>query len=239
MEVIPLELQILIAVNNPVTFARFIRASKRFYNYILTPNGQACFLRICMKKEVIDTGYAIYSLITGHMHSFYDQPAIVCNDGKIACHLRQNNDFDIPVYNRVINFTVNSTIITRIWYKHGVIHRDNGPALVRENGDQLWIRNNQLHRINGPAVTYIDGSAEWWQYNRRHRDDGPAIMSAPTGRRYRYGINYHNDKSLSVDKSMLGDRLWYRRGVRVHTDNDIKSTICSSDDGSDDSDYSF
>ena len=26
----------------------------------------------------------------------------------------------------------------RIWYLHGVIHRDDGPTVVRRNGDKWW-----------------------------------------------------------------------------------------------------
>jgi hypothetical protein len=34
--------------------------------------------------------------------------------------------------------------------------------------------NGVLHRENGPAVLLISGTKQWYQYGRMHRADGPA-----------------------------------------------------------------
>ena len=33
---------------------------------------------------------------------------------------------------------------------------------VWPNGDKYWYRNDQLHREDGPAVERADGDKEWW-----------------------------------------------------------------------------
>jgi len=48
------------------------------------------------------------------------------------------------------------------WYQNGVIHRDDGPALIFANGEKLWYKNGKLHRDNGPAVEHPNGFKEWY-----------------------------------------------------------------------------
>jgi len=40
----------------------------------------------------------------------------------------------------------------KCWFKNGEIHKEDGPAIILENGDWQWWLNDQLHRIGGPAV---------------------------------------------------------------------------------------
>ena len=61
------------------------------------------------------------------------------------------------------------------YYKNGILHREDGPALVECDGSLEWYQHGQLHRVNGPAVEDVDGTKEWWQYGQLHRIDGPAI----------------------------------------------------------------
>lgn len=39
----------------------------------------------------------------------------------------------------------------------GLLHCDDGPALVTRDGDKYWYQNGLLHRTDGPAVEYIGG----------------------------------------------------------------------------------
>lgn len=43
-------------------------------------------------------------------------------------------------------------------------------------GIKKWYRNGELHREEGPAVIYDNGKKEWWIHGKRHREDGPAII---------------------------------------------------------------
>ena len=65
---------------------------------------------------------------------------------------------------------------TTIWRNSwGQCHREDGPAIVTEDGGNLWYINGQLHRVDGPAVEYADGHKEWYINGKLHREDGPAI----------------------------------------------------------------
>ena len=45
-----------------------------------------------------------------------------------------------------------------IWYKHGVIHNDNGPAIVSPfTKTNAWYKNGVRHNDKGFAITYSDG----------------------------------------------------------------------------------
>lgn len=42
---------------------------------------------------------------------------------------------------------------TEKWYKDDVLHREEGPAVIGDNGTSLiWFQNGQMHRDNGPAM---------------------------------------------------------------------------------------
>ena len=66
----------------------------------------------------------------------------------------------------------------KIIYKHPMfgIHRDDGPAVIYNDGRKKWYKNGKLHREDGPAFIYADGSSEWYKNGKRHRDDGPAVI---------------------------------------------------------------
>jgi hypothetical protein len=34
--------------------------------------------------------------------------------------------------------------------------------IVHENGDRAWYQNNQLHRTDGPAIERADGDKYWY-----------------------------------------------------------------------------
>lgn len=61
-----------------------------------------------------------FSGIDNKLHSVGDEPAVVYADG------------------------------TKWWYREGLIHRDNGPAVVHPNGAQEWWLNNQRQRTEYP-----------------------------------------------------------------------------------------
>lgn len=51
---------------------------------------------------------------------------------------------------------------TKIWYKEGKCHREDGPALLHPNRVYHWFKEGNHHRIDGPAIEYANGSTEWW-----------------------------------------------------------------------------
>jgi hypothetical protein len=51
-----------------------------------------------------------------------------------------------------------------IFYKNGVLHRTDGPALEMVNKYKKWFKNGQLHRTDGPEIEYPNGE-KWWYKN--------------------------------------------------------------------------
>ena len=47
--------------------------------------------------------------------------------------------------------------------------------LIYRNGDKEWYKDGVYHREDGPAVEYADGNKYWYKDGKRHREDGPAI----------------------------------------------------------------
>lgn len=63
------------------------------------------------------------------------------------------------------------------WYRHGLMHRDGGPAYVSHDSmARMFFCRGKKHRAGGePAVYRPDGGLEWWEEGERHRVGGPAI----------------------------------------------------------------
>ncbi len=110
------------------------------------------------------------------------------------------------------------------WYRNGKPHRDDGPADICREGDQVrhksWYRDGKLHREDGPAmIKYENGEKieKHWCYNGvHHRDGGPAAIWYKDGQK-----NWCRDGKLcpigvlasvtyddinSVDLYWIGDR---------------------------------
>ena len=62
-----------------------------------------------------------------------------------------------------------------LYYKDGFLHREDGPAEERINGDKEWWINGKRHREDGPAIENLNGYKSWWLNDQLHREDGPAI----------------------------------------------------------------
>ena len=55
-----------------------------------------------------------------------------------------------------------------------MLHREDGPAMIYDNGDKYWYVNGKRHREDGPAVEFHTGSESWYCNGKLHREDGPA-----------------------------------------------------------------
>jgi hypothetical protein len=62
------------------------------------------------------------------------------------------------------------------WFRFGREHREDGPAVIRDDGGTEWFRDGDLHREDDPAVTCSSGAEQWWINGMPHRDFGPAII---------------------------------------------------------------
>jgi hypothetical protein len=65
----------------------------------------------------------------------------------------------------------------RIWeLPGGIRHREDGPAIERNDGVRSWWLNGKLHREGGPAKTYKNGHKYWYRNGQLHNPDGPAAI---------------------------------------------------------------
>jgi len=78
-----------------------------------------------------------------------------------------------------------------ISYKN--LHREDGPAVIWDNGDKEWYKEGKLHRVKGPAIKRKNYSKEWYVNGKRHRLDGPAYIMNNG-----YTIWYVNGEKLSA-----------------------------------------
>ena len=81
------------------------------------------------------------------------------------------------------------------WYLNGKLHREDGPAIIFNNGTQEWWLNGKLHREDGPAVEFLGGHRGWYKNGLLHREDGPAV-ERPNGHKawYLNGIKYSEEE---------------------------------------------
>lgn len=51
-----------------------------------------------------------------------------------------------------------------IYYFNEERQLDNphGPSIIQKNGRKEWYRKGVLHREDGPAIEYSDGNGEYW-----------------------------------------------------------------------------
>ena len=120
-----------------------------------------------------------------------------------------HRDYDLPA---VIEYLMNGDIYKMIWYKEGVMHRDNDkPAEIclfkNESTIVMWYKDGKLHRDNDkPAnISYYSNrkpvGEAWFQNGKQHREgDKPADI--------RYTIN-----------GMITTQTWYHYG-NVHRAGD-------------------
>ena len=84
------------------------------------------------------------------------------------------------------------------YYSNGLLHRLDGPAVVRSNGSKEWYKEGKLHRLDGPACEFFDGTKYWYFEGKLHRLDGAAIE------------NPHSNKAFFINGKMYSKKEWKR-----------------------------
>jgi len=91
-----------------------------------------------------------------------------------------------------------------------IVHREDGPAVVRPDGGKEWYLNGKRHREDGPAIEWSDGSKFWCINDSFHREDGPAAEWSD------------------------GSKKWYLDGKRLteeeHAKRTVKEVVVSMDE---------
>jgi hypothetical protein len=134
------------------------------------------------------------------------------------------------------------------WFKKGIHHRVDGPAIIFADGAESWYEEGKLHRDDDlPAVIRVSGEKQWYQKGKLHREgDQPAIIHPTRGEQYYLEGLLHrdgdkpawvsNERQEWFQKGLLhreGDQpavidcdreLWYQKG-QLHRDGDRPACI--------------
>lgn len=69
---------------------------------------------------------------------------------------------ELGCYANGVHSTIKYPHKSKAWYKHGLLHREDGPAMVYPSGSLAWYQNGILHNSKGPAVVGYDGTWQYW-----------------------------------------------------------------------------
>jgi hypothetical protein len=105
------------------------------------------------------------------------------------------------------------------WYKHGRLHRLDGPAVIDEEGHMAWYKDGQLHCLSGPAKidAYDSRKNRWYKNGEFHRLDGPAYTEGGKEYWYKDGQLHREDGPAIIDLRS-GRCEWYKHGV-IHRED--------------------
>ena len=97
------------------------------------------------------------------------------------------------------------------WRLHGVLHREDGPAIEYADGSKVWRLHGALHREGAPAIEYADGSKEWYLHGALHREDGPAMEHADGSKMWFLHGALHREDGAAIEYAD-GDKEWFLHG---------------------------
>lgn len=64
------------------------------------------------------------------------------------------------------------------YYKHGLLDRHPGPAVIKPYGAKYWYQQNKHHRINYPAIIGPNGTVSYLVNGLSHNPVGPSFVLA-------------------------------------------------------------
>ena len=105
------------------------------------------------------------------------------------------------------------------------LHRMDGPAVERADGEKHWYIDGRQHRTDGPAAEFSDGEKHWYIDGKQHREDGPAIVTTD-GSKYWFidSVEYYEDqfnklieevKQLPLALRLIDPREWVRKTAEM------------------------
>ena len=73
-------------------------------------------------------------------------------------------------------FQVHELGVPRL-YKDPILHRDDGPAVIYEDGTELWYKDGFLHRDDGPAAILYGGLLRWAKYGKLYQPSAHELIT--------------------------------------------------------------
>ena len=144
------------------------------------------------------------------LHSFDDQPFIVTDINR----------------KKIESEKVETKINGKIWFKFGLVHRDNDQPAYIDDNEQVWWKFGQIHRDNDlPANITANGDKYWFKNYKIHRDnDLPASISADDDKFWYQNGNLHRDNDLPAIIYSNGEKSWYQNSLK-HRNGDLPAVI--------------
>ena len=135
----------------------------------------------------------------------------------------------------VIGSVNTGTEMTKLWYQHGQLHRDQDqPAILSIMGYRAWYQKDHLDRGGDqPAIIHSDGTREWWRKGLLSRDhDQPTIIRADGTQEWWSGTEKYKDVILCRDHDQpaiirLNGTLEWWDGKARHRDHDQPAIVSS------------
>lgn len=157
MDELILDIAIIIASNNPNAWFKLTRINDAFARYSRTDAGKREYIRLFTRRVRVDN--MIETTLFGRLHSVYDEPSIVYDNGTMLWHKNDNlhRDDDLPA---IVN---DSEDYYYEWFQNGLLHRNGDKPAVVDEYVKEWHINGVLHRDGGkPAYKHIDGIHKWF-----------------------------------------------------------------------------
>lgn len=101
-------------------------------------------------------------------------------------------------------------------YVNGLLHSINGKPAKIKNGNKFWLKHGLLHREDGPAIEWANGLLEWWNegtYICESRGNTrifyPVTTVFPSAIWYDTVLNYQNNYIQSSQRPIVYPTIFY------------------------------
>ena len=96
-----------------------------------------------------------------------------------------------------------------LWEEYIEEHPSFTGCLIDKDKDIFWFKNGLLHREDGPAVEWADGSKNWHKHGKYHREDGPAVEWANGYKEWWLnGIRYESEQKWKIATRRMKWLIW-------------------------------
>jgi hypothetical protein len=139
-------------------------------------------------------------------------PAVIKPDGSKEWWLK--GEFKNP--NDFPNGKINIEDRIEYW-ENGSRHRDDGPAIIRQDGYKEYWKDGRRHRLEGPAVEFPDGRVIWYADDDYHQTE-EEFNHHPLTRAYRRG---RQQRYLDKPDKFITNKgnIEYRKVIHFHKGN--------------------
>lgn len=116
----------------------------------------------CDKK--FEQYHDFYSILDGDRELFLHEECVSTMSGGLDL-IDAEEKCDIIVEGIVVVNSIDNVFFQKIG--SDILHRTNGPAIIRANGEKEWWVEGRRHREDGPAIEWLS-KTYYWYLNGKH-----------------------------------------------------------------------